>query len=302
MTLLISFGREAVEVIMGKIFDDNFLKKIQHFSLGFKVILTQGKSGNRKSRSKGSSVEFSDYREYVEGDDFRRIDWNAFGRFEKLFVKLFMEEREAPITIFLDSSKSMDWGEPNKSIAARRLTAGLSYISLSNYDIVSIACINDRLGELKSNIRGKKAFGNVLSFLENIKFNNTTDLYSAVTKNDFKMKKGISIIISDLFDQRNIEETIKYLQFKKQEIIICHILSPQEQTPQFESDVRLIDSETGDVKEITVTQQVMKTYKKVVETFIARTEDVCFKRGVRYAKIISSDSIEKMMEMVVGIR
>jgi len=122
---------------MSQLFDSEFLKKIQQLVITSKIVLSDGAGGNRKSRSKGSSIEFSDYREYSLGDDFRRIDWNAYGRFEKLFIKLFMEEREAHVHIFLDTSKSMDWGEPNKSFASRRLAAELSYISPSNYDKVS---------------------------------------------------------------------------------------------------------------------------------------------------------------------
>ncbi len=284
---------------MSQLFDNEFLKKIERLAITSKIIMSDGAAGNRKSRSRGSSVEFSDYREYAEGDDYRRIDWNAYGRFEKLFIKLFMEEREARVHILLDTSRSMDWGEPNKSFASRRLAAALAYISLSNYDSVSLVALSNRTEKVKLPIRGKNSFTQVLDFLENIQYNSSTDLVSALKDMNMKSERGISILISDLFSEGNLLDVIKYLQIRKQEVYICHVLSPQEINPEIDDSLRLIDMETGEAIEVTYSQLLMKTYRKVYNDFISGIERLCFKRGVEYMLMDSSMPLELMVREVV---
>lgn len=283
-----------------QLFDSDFLKKLEQLVISTKITLADGASGNRKSRAKGSSVEFSDYREYSIGDDFKRIDWNAYGRFEKLFIKLFMEEREAPIHIFLDNSKSMDWGEPNKSIASRRLAAALSYISLCSYDRVSLVCMNDVLDKFKSDLRGKNSFSQILNLMDNLEYKGTTDIFNTVSKYNLKSGKGISIVISDFFTKGNLLDMINYLQFKKQEVYICHILAPQEVEPEIGMSLRLIDIESGEFRDVTSSPALVKTYKKVYKRFITNIEDTCKGRGVNYMFMESSVPPEKMVRMVVN--
>lgn len=283
-----------------QLFDSDFLKKLEQMVISSRITLMDGASGNRKSRAKGSSVEFSDYREYAIGDDFKRIDWNAYGRFEKLFIKLFMEEREAPVHIFLDTSKSMDWGVPNKSIASRRLAAALSYISLSNYDRVSLVCLNNRVELFKSSLRGKNAFGEVMNMLERLDYIGITDIYNIVSRFDLKSGRGISIVISDLFSKGNLLDMINYLQFRKQEVYICHVLSPQEIDPDINSSLRLIDSETREFKDVTVSPSLLKTYNKVLGRFTMEIEEVCARRGVHYMLMDTSIPVEHMIKMVVN--
>lgn len=283
-----------------QIFDSDFLRKLEKLVLSSRITIADGASGNRKSRAKGSSVEFSDYREYSIGDDFKRIDWNAYGRFEKLFIKLFMEEREAPVHIFLDTSKSMDWGEPNKSIASRRLAAALSYISLSNYDRVSLVFLSDTIEVYKKALRGRNSFGEVLNLMEELKYNGQTDIYNTITKFDFKTGRGISIVISDFFTKGNIKDLISYLKFRKQEVYICHVLSPQEINPDVSLSLRLVDSETGEFKDVTASPSLVKAYTRVLERFLKETEEFCNNYGAHYILSETSLPVEQMIKMVVN--
>lgn len=285
---------------MSELFDGEFLNKLQQLAIISKITLADGASGNRKSKSKGSSVEFSDYREYSVGDDFRRIDWNAYGRFEKLFIKLFMEEREAPVNIFLDTSSSMDWGNPNKSISSRKLAAAISYISLSNYDRISIFCTSSRLEKLKLSMRGKNSFGEILDFLENIRYGGETDLYNAVRESNLKAGKGISIIISDLFSRGSLLDILNYLHYRKQEVHICHLLSPQEVNPDIKSSLRLVDSETGEFMDVTPTPLLLKIYTRVYNRFVSGIEELCFKRNVNYMRFETSTPVEEMIKTVAS--
>ena len=285
---------------MSELFDGEFLKKLQQLVIASKIILADGSGGNRKSRSKGSSVEFSDYREYAAGDDFRRVDWNAYGRFEKLFIKLFMEERESPVNIFIDTSKSMDWGEPNKNTASRRLAAALAYISLANYDRVSLFCLSNSAEKVKPAMRGKYSFGEVLDFLENVEYKGPTDLYEAMRSSGLKAARGISILISDLFSPGELVDVIKYLAYRKQDIHLCHILAPQEIDPEINESLRLVDIETGDFRDVTATPLLIKTYRKVFNSFISSIEENCHKYGVNYMRFESSMPVEQMIKAVVA--
>lgn len=295
---LILFGR--LNKVKDKIFDSDFLKKLEKLVISSRITLTNGSAGNRKSRAKGSSVEFSDYREYSIGDDFKRIDWNAYGRFEKLFIKLFMEEREASVHIFLDTSKSMDWGEPNKSIVSRKLAAALAYISLSNYDRVSMVCLSSVVESFKSSLRGKNSFKDVINLLEGLDYRGQTDIYNTISKYDLRSGKGISIVISDFFSKGKLKDMINYLKFKKQEVYICHVLSPGEMNPEVSLSLRLVDSETDEFKDVTASPILVKTYKKVLERFLAETEEICKNLGAHYIKTDTSIPVEHMIKMVVN--
>ncbi len=277
-----------------KLFDAEFFKMLENLNINIKKSASFGASGARKSKIKGTSVEFSDFREYVPGDDFRRIDWNAYGRFDKFFIKLFMEEREAMINIFVDSSKSMSFGQPSKSILALRLAAAFSYLTLNNLDRVCVNTMKNKELKVTDALSGKLMLQRTLSYLNNIEFEGTTDINASVTKKDFK-SKGVSIIISDFFTENGIEEAIKYLTFKKQEVILIHILSPEELEPDYYGQVKLIDSETREDRNIILNPSIMKAYKKQLGLFKKNIADIASKYGAAYIEASSDEVIEKIM-------
>ncbi|WHH59613.1 DUF58 domain-containing protein [Petroclostridium sp. X23] len=284
------------------IFDSEFLRKIEQLRIDCRKLMSSNGNGNRKSRSKGSSVEFSDYREYAAGDDFRRIDWNAYGKFEKLFLKLFTEEREARINIFLDTSGSMDWGEPHKGIQGKRLAAALAYIGLSNFDRVSVYSVNEQLHSSRKSIHGKDAFWQVLRYLNDLPFEGVTNLSRAIKTFDGSGGAGISILISDLMSFDDVKDGLKYLQYKKQDIILCQLLSPEELHPSIGGSVRLLDVETGEAKDITVSHRLIKAYQNVLDGFKDDIKKYCFKRGIRYIELSSEISMESMVKMTIGAK
>ncbi|MCM0650293.1 DUF58 domain-containing protein [Clostridium swellfunianum] len=277
-----------------KLFDSEFFKILQNLNINIKKSANYGASGARKSRVKGTSVEFSDFREYVPGDDFRRIDWNAYGRFDKYFIKLFMEEREALINIFVDSSKSMSFGEPSKSALALRLAAAFSYIALNNLDRVCINSLKNK--ELKSieALSGKLMLQRALSYLKDIEHEGTTDINASIVKKEFN-SKGVSIILSDFFTDNGIEETVRYLTYKKQEVILIHILSPEELEPNYFGQVKLVDSETREDRNIILNPSIMKAYKKQLTTFKNSLKESAAKYGASYIEASSEESIDKII-------
>lgn len=277
-----------------RIFDADFLKKLDTIVINVRMMMNTGSGGNRKSRSKGSSVEFSDFREYSLGDDFRRIDWNAYGRFDRLFVKLFMEEREAMVNVFVDSSRSMDFGEPKKSLAAIKLSGVLAYLALNNLDRVCINSLSETLVKQSQALNGRGMFQRCADFLENMKFDGITDLNSCIKKKEFK-GSGVSIIFSDFFTPGGIEEAVKYLMYKKQEVILVHILAPEELSPDMEGQIRLMDSETGEARDISVTPVLLKQYDKELNAFINNIREFCSKMGAAYIQVSSGEPIEQVV-------
>lgn len=277
-----------------KIFDTEFFKKLENIALNAKITISGGASGSRKSKAKGSSVEFSDYREYSIGDDFRRIDWNTYGRFERLFVKLFMEEREALINIFIDSSKSMDFGEPKKSLAALKLSGVFAFLALNNSDRVSINEVKGASLNQSIPVSGKNMFYKCLNFLQNMQFSGETNINACLKKKDIKTR-GISIVISDFFSKDGFEEGIKYLLYKNQQVILIHILSNEELNPEIYGGLRLIDSETHEGKNITITPTILKHYEKNLNKFIENIKSFSNKMGITYVQITSQDKIEKII-------
>ncbi len=202
-------------------FNEDFFKKLNKINMYINFKLSGGTQGGRKSKAKGVSVEFSDYREYASGDDFRRIDWNAYGRFDKFFVKVFMEEREGVFNFFIDKSKSMDYGKDNKKDTALKIVASLSYIALNNLDRVNISTMNYGTVENLKTSTGNRGFQKILRDLESLEFNGTTDLATSIKKRPLNLR-GISIVVSDFLNNsglESLEDGLKYLAYKKQEIL-----------------------------------------------------------------------------------
>lgn len=276
------------------IFEPEFLKRLERLSLNMEKLMAEGSGGLRKSRAKGNSVEFSDFREYSFGDDLRKVDWNAYGRFEKLFVKLFMEEREAMVNIFLDCSKSMDFGTPKKSVMGIQLAAAIAFLALNNMDRL---CVNQLKNDTMTNsgvLGGKGQFEKCAAFLDNIIFEGTTEMDKAIKMKKF-IGRGLSLIISDFFISGSLEDLMKYLKFYKQDIVLLHILSPQELNPELQGQVRLKDSETGEMLDVDLTPSVYDKYRQTLNNFKSSLKETAKKYGGTYVAISSGDSLEKVL-------
>ncbi len=277
-----------------KVFDEDFYKKLESISIKARMTLTDGAAGGRKSKAKGSSVEFSDFREYTPGDDFRRIDWNAYGRFDKLFIRLFMEEREAMVNIFCDYSKSMDFGEKSKGVMSLRIAGVLTYLALNNLDRICLNRIHESNVVPSSSYMGKSSFQKALRFLEAGSFSGTTGLSESIRRKELK-SRGISIVISDFFTTDSIDELIKYLAFKKQQIVLIQVLCEDEAEPQLGGQVRLVDSETGEEMNLTITPKLLKLYEQKLKSLQTGIKATAKKYGGVFFQVSASDSLEKIV-------
>ena len=200
-----------------KLFDQSFFTKLNQLAIAMNTHMTHGMGGGRKSNAKGTSVEFSDYREYIPGDDIRRIDWGAYGRLDKLYIKRFMEEKEGIFQIFIDTSNSMSFGEPKKSRTALQLAGALAYLVLNNLDRVYVSEMQESTLTQGKGRAGKQAFRQIMQELEAVEFDGRTNLNKAIMSRQYQ-GSGVSIVISDFLDEKGIEEAVKYLRYKKQQV------------------------------------------------------------------------------------
>lgn len=277
---------------MEQIFNSEFYEKLHTLRMSIALNVASGQAGGRKSNSKGNSVEFSDFREYMIGDDIRRIDWNAYGRFDRLFVKLFMEEKEGVFQIFLDSSESMKYGEDSKEVCAKRIAGALSYIVLENGDRLYINTVEDDKLVTAGSYSGMQAFIKCINFLENAPFGGSLDLYEAIKDKNFK-SRGLSFLITDGYTD-NLEEIIKYMKFKKQDVVLIQVLSEEEMNPRYEGTLNLIDSEEARDIRVTFNAGAIKVYKDSLNAFLEKTETICKKYGVLYIRVNSSDTCDSL--------
>lgn len=277
-----------------QIFDDDFFQKLNTLKLSLNMRLNQGMSGARKSGAKGTSVEFSDFREYMLGDDIRRIDWNAYGRMDKLFIKQFMEEKEGIYHIFLDTSKSMDYGEPKKSRLALQIAGALSYLVLNNLDRVYVTQVQENSLSEGRGLSGRNSYKRILAELNNVSFDGRTTLSGSIMSRNIK-SRGCSIIISDFLDPAGIEPVLRYLKFKKQQIVLIQVLAREELTISKEGSLNLIDSETGEIVKVTVNRKMIEAYEAELQKLQYRLSVLAKKYEAGYVLAAADESIDRVM-------
>ncbi|CAN5223438.1 DUF58 domain-containing protein [soil metagenome] len=253
--------------------------------------------GERRSRKKGVSVEFADYRDYVRGDDTRFIDWNIFARLEKLFIKLFLEEEDLAFYLIVDTSQSMAFGAPvTKFEYARRVAAALAYVALRNQDKIGVTAFDKRGSEVFRPARGKGQLPKVLRALANLEAGEGTSLQQGIR--DFVLRAtqpGIVVLISDFMDESGFEEALKLFFLRNYEVYVIHVLSPEERNPALMGHLELIDSESGEKQEITVSEAVIKQYQKTLETYCGSIRSWCVSRGMSYIAATTDQTVEAML-------
>lgn len=265
------------------IFDDAFLKKLDYLYIVSQKIVAGSSRAERKTKLVGSGLEFADFRHYTHGDDLRNIDWKIYARSEKLFVKLFEEEEDLYIYFLVDCSRSMKIGDEKKWQYAKQIVAALGYIGLSNLDRVSIIPFSNKLEGRLPPARGKSQIFKIFKFLSGLEAGTETSLKDAlktfVTQNK---RRGIAVVLSDFYDPSGFEDGLNFLRYHKFEPMVVHLYDERELSANFRGDLRLVDCETGEVAELTVTEGMMQSYKKAWEDMSQELQSYCSKRQMLY--------------------
>ena len=283
-----------------ELFGSEFLKKLEYLSLVAKKRAAGDRKGERRAIRKGSSVEFADYRDYTAGDDLRRVDWNAYARIDKLLLKLFEEEEELFIYILVDTSESMNFGSPKKLDYARKVAAALAYIGLSNQDRVSIATFSSKLTDQLGPVSGKRSVFQVFDFLAKSPTGGKTSFLDTLKTYARQIKRrGIMVIISDFLDESGIEAMMKNLLTSRFEALCLHLHSPEEEEPPQKGDLRLVDMETGEFRDVFVTKELAEEYKKAFNAYSDEIQKFCLKRAMSYVRASTEVDFDDLVMKVL---
>jgi uncharacterized protein (DUF58 family) len=277
--------------------DAELMKKIERLSVASKKLFPGTMKGKRRSPKRGSSVEFADYRDYQLGDDFRFIDWNIYARLNKLFLKTFVEEENIYIHILLDNSVSMDFGEPTKLEYGKRIAAILAYIGLVELDVVALTTFAENLTDQMRPMRGKDNIFTLMDFLENVRVSGETRMDECFKRYAIKVTHpGVAIIISDFLVSRDVyERGMKSLIYRGFDLNIIHVMSEDELNPTLSGELRLRDAETGEIKEVTVTDRMLEKYHERLDVFCRELSHFCTRNNLTYLRVSTSLPFEDLI-------
>jgi uncharacterized protein (DUF58 family) len=260
-----------------------FMARLDQLDILSRKLLAGKMKGERRSKRRGQSVEFADYRNYVIGDDLRFIDWNIYARLDKLFLKLFLEEEDLALYIIVDVTKSCDYGDPNKALYMKKVAAALGYIGLVNYNRVSVVAMANGIVDETGGLRGRTKVARMIDFINRLQPQGAGNL--AVACRRFVLahrQKGVCVVLSDFFDKGGYENGLRYLSGGKYDLFTVQILSPQEIDPDLQGDLKLRDVEDGDMAEVSITQPLMKQYKANLNAYCLAVKDYITRRGGTY--------------------
>lgn len=277
-----------------ELFDEEFQRRLDVLALASRRVVTGRTRAERRSRKSGSGVEFADHREYAPGDDFRFLDWKLYGRSERLLLKLFEEEEDLSVYVLLDTSASMAFGASSpggirKIDYGKRLAAALSYVALASLDRVSVLTFSDAIGARLPPTRGKSRVFKVFEFLRQAEPDGKTGIADALKTFVAQHKRrGVAILISDLYDPAGFERGIDVLRYARFEPFVIQLIDPAEARPPLHGDVRLVDRETGEVRDVTVTPRVLERYAAAHREYLQSIASYCAQKQVPQVSIETS--------------
>jgi hypothetical protein len=255
--------------------------------------------GERRSKRRGVSVEFADYRHYAHGDDLRFVDWNVYARLDRLFLKIFLEEEDLSLVIAIDSSASMNWGNPNKFLFSLRLAMALGYIGLVNHNRVSLYCFDSEGIRPNTNLRGRRRtqdMGRWLINQEPAGGSNFNDAMRTIALG--RQGKGVMIILSDFLYKDGYEKGLRYISGGGFDTFCIQVLSPDEVDPAkhgLAGDLRLVDIEDEDTAEVTVSAPLLKRYRENLSAYCGKLREFCVRRGMSHLTIESSVDMSTLL-------
>lgn len=278
------------------LFSEEFLRQIEHLTMLTRGPVAGHLRGHHRSRGTGSGMIFTDYRPYSPGDDTRNLDWGTYLRLDRLILRLFEEEADLPIYIFVDVSRSMEFGTPSKFDFARRFAAAIAYIGLINHDRVSLVAFSDGVVEEMPARRGKSQVWRSLHFLERLRAAGGTSLQTAF-RGFFgaRRTRGLVVLISDFLDREGFERSFQVIREYRHDVFAIHVSSPEEVEPALADEVLLVDSELGHATRTRVTPDLIKAYRETFLNYCAEIEGFCRSHGWGYLRASTQSPLEELV-------
>jgi uncharacterized protein (DUF58 family) len=250
------------------------------------------RQGGRRSREAGSSLEFAEYRPYMPGDDLRHLDWRAYARLNKLFLKTFYDERDTRLYLLLDVSRSMQYGE--KGLQARRLAAALGYVALAGVDRVEAWTFANALLRRTPCLAGKRSTARLFEFLQAEEEEALAGSLDWLVPCSPK-EPGIVVILSDMLFDSGYEAALGYLQQCSHQVAVVQVLSREELAPNYAGDLRLIDSESGQGRDVSISPRVLARYRQAVQEYTEHLRQHCARRGFSYALVAADEAVDEVI-------
>lgn len=266
-----------------ELLSEDFLRKLERLRLLTKRTIKGPQKGEHRSWRSGTSLEFLDYRKYQPGDDIRYVDWNVYGRLDKLFLKLFRAEEDLSVYFLIDCSRSMASGNPPKMLFCLKTAAALGYLALAEMDQVGLVSFSDRLQESTTLVKGKKAYFSLLRFLNELKIEGKTGVSASL--GEFAVscpRSGLAVVLSDLLDEKGLEKGLEALRQRKFRIVLIQILNHEELHPSWQGFLSLKDMESQEKKKITLSTELLELYPKRMEAFLKGIRELGLAYGAEY--------------------
>jgi uncharacterized protein (DUF58 family) len=265
------------------IFDEEFLRRLEGLHLVAQKLLAGQRQAERRSKKIGQGLEYADHRDYSVGDDFRSIDWNVYGRSDKLLVRLYEEEEDLSIYLLTDVSDSMMLGGSAKAEYAMKVSAALGYIGLASLDRVAVLPFADGLTATPQPVRGKGQIHKILRQLSGSRTGGRTLLEQSARALVHRFKRrGVAVVVSDFYDEHGFEDALNLLRYHRFELFVIQITDEAELDPELSGDIQILDCETGAAHDVTVTPELLARYRRAHVEFCGRIRDFCRARHVPY--------------------
>jgi len=292
--------------------DDAIRKKLDPLMLIANKVRGGAIKGERRSNKRGTSIEFADYRNYTQGDDLRRLDWNVYARTNRPYIKVLEDEEDLAVHLLIDNSASMDFPNPkyadpeaqspssttqtNKFLYAKRLASALGYIALNTNDRMGMMALNPIGDSFFPPVRGRAQSIRLLRFAKGLEAGGTTDLNTALRQYALRAgRAGLCFIFTDLFSPSGYVDGLNVLLGKGHEVVLVHLLSPEDLMPPLAGDLRLIDIETGTTQEVSLDSTLRAAYIRRVAEWQDEIRAECSKRGVHYVFISTDTNLERVL-------
>jgi uncharacterized protein (DUF58 family) len=278
------------------LFDKNFLKTLRMLNLITRKFFKRERMGVRRTRFRGSSQEFSDYKEYDPGDDLRFLDWSIYGRLDRMFIKLFYSEESLNVYVLLDTSASMGFGSPSKLEYARRLAAAIAYIGLTRHDKVHLVPFAAGLKEPSPQANRAGHVLTLFRFLEKLQPASTANLEKSIQEFTLRYKRpGIAFVISDYLFDSKVETALRLLAYHRFDVNCIHVVDPAEESPKMSGLCHLVDSEDSSLKELDVDTPTLVLYQELLQDFFHGLESLCSSCRASYYRAVTSTPFENVI-------
>jgi len=277
-------------------FSPEFLAQLERLSLLSRRAFRGSVKGERRSPRRGHSVEFADYRAYGHGDDLRYVDWNIYGRLDRLHVKLFVDEEDLCLHLLIDASASMGFGVPSKLEYGVRVAAALGFVGLVSHERVGVGILRARAVEGWPPTRGRNQVVALLDFLSDVDADGPTKLNEALGEYGLRAREpGLAVVVSDLLDPQGFEAGVRSLLERRFDVHVIHVLDPTDLNPDLAGDLRLHDAETGEARDVTVDGEALRGYRERLARFLERVEAFCRSREVGYHRVSTETPVEEFV-------